>query len=160
MGLNPSTLIMERDQDFPQLPSIPLSSKLDGALTPLCFPSTKAGTKSQSHALAGLGSPWHTFRLGPRAAYKPFATLARRSSQPFRGELSSAHRGPGKAFPLQTAACLWFCFKRKHAFSVSRRKTVKPGQNHPINSTEHDKSGQRAIKELRKPRLPSQTQNS
>lgn len=56
VGLNPSTLIMERDQDFPQLPSIPLSSKLDGALTPLCFPSIKAGTKSQSHALARLGS--------------------------------------------------------------------------------------------------------
>lgn len=47
MGLNPSTLIMERDQDFPQPPSIPLSSKLDGALTPLCFPSTKAATKPE-----------------------------------------------------------------------------------------------------------------
>lgn len=45
-------------------------------------------------------------------------------------------------------------------FSVSRHKTVKPGQNHPINSTEHDKSGQRVTKELRKPRVPSQTQNS
>lgn len=160
MGLNPSTLIYGKGPRIPQLPSIPLSSKLDGALTPLCFPSTKAVTKSQSHALAGLGTPWHSFRLGPRAACKPSATLARRSSQPFRAVLSSAHRGPSKAFPLQTATCLWFCFKRKHVFSVSRHKTVKPGQNHPINSTEHDKSGQRVTKELRKPRLPSQTQNS
>lgn len=110
MALNPSTLIMKRDQDFPQLPSIPLSSKLDGALT-LCFPSTKAVTKSQSHALARLGSPWHSFRLGPRAACKLFATLAQ-SSQPVRAGLSSGHRSPGRAFPLQAAS---------HAFGFASR---------------------------------------
>lgn len=79
----------------------PLSSKLDGALSPLCLPSTKAVTKSQSHALAGLGSPWQSFRLGPRAVCKPFATLAQISSQPFR----AVPTGAQESLPLSNS-CL------------------------------------------------------
>lgn len=113
MGLNPSTLIMERDQDFPQLPSIPLSSKLDGALTPLSFPSTKAVTKSQSHVLAGLGSLW----LGPRAAYNSSATLAQRSSQPFKAVLSSAHRTQESLSPCKQLRAFGFA-SRGNMFSL------------------------------------------
>lgn len=65
-----------------------------------------------------------------------------------------------KPSPCKQPHAFGFASRGNMFFSVSRHKTVKPGQNHPINSTEHDKSGQRVTKELRQPRVPSQTQNS